>query len=108
MKQTKTVWDGEKFTEISDAQMPEFIVAYRKRADQRAKVYRRFAELEGLAFFVIPVCVLFQWCGTHWFCAPDNDWFAFGQNYAFCVLPVCVMLLGVAKAWYDARPYLPE
>jgi hypothetical protein len=107
MKQTKTVWDGEKFAEISDAQMPEVIAACRERQDQRAKANARIMSVQLCAFFLAPAWVLFMWLVAHWFGASDG-WIAFGQDYTFCVLPVCVMFLYVAKAWYDARPYRPE
>jgi hypothetical protein len=66
MKETKTVWDGEKFAEISDAQMPEFIAAYHERADQRAKVNDRIMFVQDSAFFVIPALMLFIWLVAHW------------------------------------------
>jgi hypothetical protein len=107
MKQTKTVWNGEKFTEISDAQMPELIATYRERQDQRAKVNGRIMSVQVYAFFVVPALVLFIWFVAHWSGISDG-WITFGQDYIFCVLPVCVMFLYVAKAWWDARPYLQE
>jgi hypothetical protein len=61
--------------------------------------------MHSLIFFVISPNVLFLWAVSHWFGTSDDR---FGQGYTFCVLPVCVMLIYVAKAWYDARPYLPE
>lgn len=107
MEQTKKVWDGEKFTEISNAQMPEFIVALRGRVDQRAKVYDRITLVQFYAFFVVPLLVLFIWFVAHWFAVSDG-WIAFGRNYIFCVLPICVTFLYVAKEWHDATPHLPE
>jgi hypothetical protein len=73
----------------------------------RNEAGRRHDTLQTGAFLV-SLGVLFQWCGAHWFCTPDNDWFAFGQNYTFCVLPICVMLICVADLLYSTRPYKPE
>jgi len=36
MKPTKTVFDGEKFVEISDAERPQFVAAYHARQEKRA------------------------------------------------------------------------
>jgi hypothetical protein len=105
MKFTKTVFDGEKFVEISDAERPKFVAAYHAWQEKRAKINDRIMFVQDYAFFVIPALVLFLWFVAHWFGASDS-WF--GQSYTFLVLPVCVMLLYVAKAWHDARPYRPE
>jgi hypothetical protein len=98
MKQTKTMWDGEEFVEVSDADMPEFIAAYHKRAGRRAKVNDRIMFVQDYVFFVLPACTLFIWFVAHWFGASDG-WIAFGQDYTLCVLPVCVMFLYAAKQW---------
>jgi hypothetical protein len=63
VKPTKSAFDGDKFVEISDAKMPEFIASYTKWQARRAGLNGRFVYLQTLAIFAAlftGICVAFS------------------------------------------------